>query len=40
MIIKILMGLEKRIKELSKTFNKEIANIKKKQSGYGGKMAA
>ena len=29
MIIKILTGLERRVEELSETFNKEMDNIKK-----------
>ena len=32
MIIKILTGLEKRIKDISEIFSKEIENIKKNQS--------
>ena len=32
MIIKILTELERRMKELSETFNKEIENIKRNQS--------
>ena len=32
MIIKILTGLEKRVEDLSETFNKETENIKKNQS--------
>ena len=31
MVIKILTGLEKRLENLSDTFNKEIENIKKNQ---------
>ena len=32
MIIKILTGLERRVEELSETFNKEIERAKKNQS--------
>lgn len=31
MIIKMLIGLEKRVNEFSENFNKEIENIKKKE---------
>ena len=30
-IIKVLIGLEKRVENLSETFNKEIRNIKRNQ---------
>lgn len=33
MIIKIFTGLEKRLEELSETFNKETENIERNQRG-------
>lgn len=31
-VLKLSIGLEKRVEDLSKTFNKEIENIQKNQS--------